>query len=152
MSMKFETIARIVMNERKGAFTAMEWQKELPVRANFKNTFKVTKVTKGVVRFGVQYDNIKNVQEKRENGVLPTQNAGLTWGEWSIYPYFIKHKGADYVRCSLSKNNPIVTQYFINGRPATKAECEAICTKAAFSSGEIPDIMTIKAENILKIG
>ena len=150
--MKFETVARIVLNERKGAFTAMQWQKELPVRANFKSTFKVTKVTNAVVRFGVQYDNIKAVQNKRADGTLPAVNAGLTWGEWNIYPYFIKHNGVDYVRCSLSKQNPINTQYFINGRPATKAECETICTKAAFSSGEIPDVITVKADNILKIG
>ena len=151
MSMKFENIARVVMNARKGAFSSMEWEKELPVRASFKNTYKVTKVTNAVVRFGVEYDNIGAVQNKRENGTLPTQNAGLTWGEWSIYPYFIKHKGADYVRCTLSKTNPIRTSYFINGRPATKAECETICTKAAFSSGNSPDVLTIKADNIRKI-
>lgn len=152
MSMKFEHIARAVMNARKGAFTSMEWEKELPVRAGFKTTHKVTKITNAVVKFGVEYDNIKAVQSKRESGELPSKNAGLTWGEWSIYPYFIKHKGADYVRCALSKDNPIRTSYYINGRPATKAECEAICTKAAFSGGNTTDVLTIKAENIRRIG
>ena len=67
--MEFDRLAKRVMHMTAGAFTAMTWQKELPVRAAFKDTIKVTKVTKGVVRFGVDYENIKATKEKREHGI-----------------------------------------------------------------------------------
>lgn len=150
--MEFKTVARKVMKVQAGAFTAMEWERELPVRAAYKGIHKITKRTSAVVRFGVEYDNIGAVQTKRTNGQLPSLNAGLTWGEWSIYPYFIKHKNIDYVRCALSHNNTPKVQYFNNGVPITKEQAEMLCTKAAFSDSSKSDILTIRADNIRRIG
>ena len=42
--------------------------------------------------------------------------------------------------------------YYINGRVASKAECEQYCTKSAFGNGEVPDILTINVENVIKVG
>ena len=59
--MEFDRLAKRVMHMTAGAFTAMTWQKELPVRAAFKDTIKVTKVTKGVVTM-----KTSRQQERRE--------------------------------------------------------------------------------------
>ena len=150
--MEFDRLAKRVMHMTAGAFTAMTWQKELSVRAAFKDTIKVTKVTKGVVRFGVDYENIKATKEKRESGILPAENTGLPWGTWNIFPYFIKHNEKNYVRCTVSHNNPMHSVYYINGRVASKTECEQYCTKSAFGNGEVPDILTINVENVIKVG
>lgn len=150
--MDFNTLYNKVMGMTKGAFTAMSWEKELPVKSAYKSAYKVTKVSSGIVRFGCEYDNLGAVQTKRETGELPRENAGLPWGVWNVYPYFIAHKGANYVRCSLMKNSNIKSSYYINGQLATKEQAEQICTKSAFGSGNIPDILTINTNNIKTIG
>lgn len=150
--MNFDRLAKKVMHMTAGAFTAMTWQKELPVKATYKNTVKVTKVTTGVVRFGCNYENLKATAEKRADGTLPAENTGLPWGTWNIFPYFIKHNEKDYVRCTVSHNNPMRSVYYINGRTASKEECEMYCTKSAFGNGVVPDILTINVDNVIKIG
>ena len=151
MEMKFETLKRIVIGKQKGAFSHLIWEKQLPVRKSFPGV-TVVKRTHGTVRTGVAYDNMGAVQLKRNVGILPQQNMGLTWGEWSIYPFFIRHNGKDYLRVALDKNNHLESEYFVNGVRSTKEQAQIYCTKAAFpTNGSKPDVLTICCDNIISI-
>lgn len=146
--MTFETLKRNVLSKPKGTFSSLVWEKQLPVRKSFPNVI-VTKRTSTIARVGVIYDNMKVVKGKRESGQLPTENAGLSWGTWETFPYFIQHKGKRYLRISLDKNNKMSSEYFLNGRKVSKDEAIPYCTKAAFPNGNEPDVLSISVENII---
>ena len=149
--MDYTTLCNLVTTKQKGTFSHLIWEKQLPVRKSFPGV-TVVKRTHGTVRTGVTYDNMRAVQFKRDCGILPQQNMGLTWGEWSIYPYFIKHNGRDYLRVALDKNNNLESEYFVNGVRSTKEQAQIYCTKAAFPTSENkPDVLTICCDNIISI-
>jgi hypothetical protein len=150
MDMKYETLKHIITAKQKGSFSHLIWEKQLPVRKAF-NGVTVVKRTQGTVRAGVTYDNMGAVQTKRETGILPSENAGLTWGTWSEFPFFISYKGAQYLRVSLDRNNKLESEYYINGVKASKEQAQMYCTKAAFPDGAKPDVLTIKVDNIISI-
>lgn len=115
----------------------------------------VEKVTSIVIRGGIEYDNQQVVQEGRENGTLPEENAGLPWGEWAEYPFHISHKGSDYVRFYTASGlsfEPKV-EYYLNGELTTKAVVEPLCLASEFRKSDepLPLAMTIKADNIRAI-
>jgi hypothetical protein len=151
-TMNIEDIKNITKT-RKGANLSVVIAKPLKTRKNHPDS-KVTKVTQIVIRGGVQYDNLSVVQEKRENGELPAENAGLPWGEWVEYPLHISHKGTDYARFYPASGidfAPKVT-YFLNGMEVPKSEAEAICLASEFPKrDEKPLCYTIKAENVKDI-
>lgn len=142
-----------VVSSHKGSNLKATWEKSLKTRKGIAN--KITKRTALVVRGGVDYDNIGLVQEKRENGELPSENAGLPWGQWVNFPYHIEHKGTDYARfypASGIKFAPQV-QYFLDGVETDKATIHPLCLASEFPvRDEEPLCFTIKAENVISIG
>lgn len=137
----------------KGANLACIIKKSLPVRKAAGDVV-VEKVTNTCVRTGVTYDNIKNVQEKRESGELPAENAGLLWGEWKVFNYVKTHKGDKYFRLYTGTNKNFVptTHYYLDGVEVGREVVEPICTKAAFPSSSGRDCFDVKQENLLFIG
>ena len=115
----------------------------------------VEKVTTIVIRGGIEYDNQKVVQEGRESGALPEENAGLPWGEWAEYPFHITHKGSDYARFYTASGLDFQpkTEYYLNGELSTKAKVEPFCLKSEFRKSDepLPLAMTIKADNVKAI-
>ncbi len=86
-------------NMQAGAAYALKWSRPVRLLKRYKDEgIVVLKHTTALVRAGVDYDNINDVQEKREAGDLPAVSAGLPWGEWLIFPLVIRHKGEDYLR------------------------------------------------------
>ena len=161
--MNFETLKKVVLSGTKGAFRSIVWEREMKTKKAYAD-YNIVKRSTAVVRFGVEYDNIKAVQEKRSTGELPAQNAGLQWGEWLLYPYFIKHKGNIYLRCATSKvkrwrhnayficyTGRIKSEYFLNGRKIDKAIIENMCLASEFRQTEKLDVFTINCENIIAI-
>ena len=148
--MKYSIIKEILKSNVKGSFRSMTWEKELPVKKAFAGNV-IMKRSSGVVRLGIDYDNIKAVQEKRAIGSLPEVNAGLPWGTWKAFPYLIEHKGNFYLRCAESKNNKIETQYFLNGRKVEKKDIENMCLKSAFTNHANMDVFNVNIENIISI-
>lgn len=149
--MRNDEIEKIVLEAPKGTFKSMKWGKELKTLKGVNSV--VTKETKGVIRLGVQYDNIADVKEARENGELPQENQGLPWGSWKKYPYFIEHKGSEYLRVALVNNVKLETKYILDGKvEISKAQAEALCLKSEFPNNDKPlEILTIKMENIKEI-
>lgn len=148
--MNYNTLKRILLAKQKGTFTSIVWERELPTRKVFSNQI-VTKRCTAVVRCGVTYDNIKAVQQKRLNGILPPQNDGLKWGEWLLAPYFIKHKDKIYLRCAESKNNEMKVEYFLNGKRVDRSVIEPFCLKSAFTDHSVLDVFTVNIDNIIAI-
>lgn len=148
--MKYDILKKVVTGKQKGSFSSMVWERQLPVKKAYSGHI-ITKRSNGVVRFGVEYDNMKSVQQKRADGILPSENAGLTWGEWSMYPYFIKHKGNTYLRCTESPNNKVQTEYFLDGRKVFKEEISSMCLKSAFNNHGEMDCFTVNIDNIISV-
>ena len=151
--MKYEEVVKKIHSIPAGQFVNIETAKELKVRAGFRGN-KVVKFSHKTVRAGVNYDKMKSTINGRATGVLPAQNAGLSYGEWipGQENYFIEHKGQIYLRVASSPNKSINT-YFINGKIATKDEAEKMCLASEFkSNGKVPSVMNIKIESIVNIG
>jgi hypothetical protein len=103
-------------------------------------------------RLGVNYDNIASVQEKREDGTLPAENAGLPWGEWLVFPHIIAHKGNHYYRCTKVNSGFIPkTCYYQNGKEISKDEAKVVCLASEFREDQDNEVFTIKIESIVEV-
>jgi len=145
-------IIKETIKSKKGANLSVVFDRQLKTRKGV--TEAVTKVTRIVVRGGVEYDNLGIVQEKRENGELPSENAGLPWGEWVEYPLHIRHKDVDYARFYPASGigfKPKVT-YFLDGVEVSKEQIQPLCLASEFPKrDEEPLCFTIKAHNVAMI-
>lgn len=148
--MKYSVIKKVVLDAVKGSFHSILWERPMKVKKAFAGQ-TIVKRSSAVVRFGVEYDNMKAVQSKRESGELPAVNQGLTWGMWAMYPYFIEHKGNTYLRCSVSKKNPVQTEYFLNGVKVDAETVKSMCLASEFTKKDSVDVFTLNVENILAI-
>ena len=143
-----------ILNLKKGSFQKLQWSKELKLYKKYENEdIKITKLSEGVVRFGIEYDNMKAIQEKRENGELPQDNQGLNGLEWTLYPYLLKNPktNKEYIRVNTT-GNKIKTRYFLNGEEITKEVAEQYCTANNFSKGNPVEVFNIGVENIIAVG
>lgn len=98
---------------KKGQICSVTWQRSCKVKKNI--PFSIEKRVCAVVRAGINYDNLNNVQEKRENGELPAENAGLPWGKWFVFPYIIEHKGEKYLRFYPFPNGEVKRVFLLDG-------------------------------------
>lgn len=145
------------LKAKKGANLSVVFDRPLKTRKGVSE--KITKVTRIVARGGVDYDNLGIVQEKRENGELPSENAGLPWGEWVEFPLHIRHKDVDYARFYPASGigfKPEVA-YFIDGVEVPKTaegwiQVRSLCLASEFPKrDEAPLCFTIKANNVAMI-
>jgi hypothetical protein len=146
-------IIKEVVRKRKGANLSVIIERPVKTLAAHKAN-QIIKKTQIVIRGGIEYDNIGAVQELRESGVLPAENAGLPWGEWAEYPFHISHKGSDYARFYPASGigfQPKVS-YTLNGVEVDKAQIQTLCLSSEFAKKEeAPLCFTIKAENVKDI-
>lgn len=154
--MTVEQMRAYFSSHKKGQFVSVKYYKELPVLSCFRSYVKCYKVVTTICRWGINYNNISKVKEKREKGDLPQTPKGLPWGEWMEFPIFIRHNDNIYVRLVLCENHKRMscTKYYIveNGIPGEfdKSTVQSYCRK--FPSSEPPDIITINIDNILEFG
>lgn len=134
----------------KGTIVSMVTVKACKVR---KGEQAITKQSEFNCRMGVNYDNIAAVQEKREDGTLPAENAGLPWGEWAIFPHLIHHKGQFYIRCTTLKGAVRKATFFRGNAEITRDEAKLACLASEFPKhdDEPSDVFTVKVESIVTI-
>jgi hypothetical protein len=133
---------------RKGTIVTVTSQKEVKVK---KGNAPITKLSVFQARLGVTYDNMKSVQEKREDGRLPEQNQGLPWGTWKDFPYIIEHNGKEYVRFSkVNSSVPAKTVFFRDGQEIPVDEVKRVALASEFSKSDL-DCFNILADNIIDI-
>jgi hypothetical protein len=140
------------LKAKKGANLSVVFDRQLKTRKGV--TEAVTKVTRIVARGGVEYDNLSVVKEKRENGELPSENAGLPWGEWVEFPLHIRHKDVDYARFYPASGIGFKPQvsYFLDGVEVSKEQVQPLCLASEFPKrDEEPLCFTIKAHNVAMI-
>ncbi len=144
---------KTIVKSRKGSNLSVIIERPVKTLSAHKGN-NIIKTTKLVIRGGVEYDNIGLVQEKREDGSLPSENAGLPWGEWTEYPLHISHKGSDYARFYPASGigfTPKVS-YTMNGVEVDKSVIEPLCLASEFKKSEDePLCFTIKSENVKDI-
>jgi hypothetical protein len=149
--MKKEQVIEVVTEGiHKGANIVVMWNRNA-------KTFKgvsdiITKHVRMVGRVGIEYDKQKAVIEKRANGELPSENAGLPWGTFEIYPYLITHKGENYLRlyngtCPITKTE---VHWFKNGAEVTKESIEGLLL-ASEKGDKTGDCFTVKTNDILRL-
>lgn len=149
--MNIEQIKKAIETRKKGTFLKVIWCRQCKTKKAYANE-KIMKHCSVTARIGVTYDNIGNVQIKRENGELPAENQGLPWGKYveGYFPYLIAHKGKYYIRISLVNGNTVNTRYTdTSGNGISFAEIEGkLLASEKPKKGEKPDVLTIAIENI----
>jgi hypothetical protein len=140
----------IIDNTNAGRFTRVEWERLLKVK---KGVDPIIKATSATLTLGTSYDSKAIVKEKRENGDLPAENAGLPWGEWLQYPWVIAHKGEQYLRCSVVKNdrNPPKVSFFQGGVEISRDQAKAQAYASEFYDRDDLIVFNLKAESIKSI-
>lgn len=135
--------------QRKGQICTLTTARPLKVR---KGQTSILKTSTFQCRAGVNYENIKSVQEARETGEMPAESAGLPWGTWKVFPYVIEHKGEFYFRCTTIKNNFIPrTVYTRDGAEISKEEAAAAALASEFKDGDRSEVFNIKTSSILAV-
>ena len=147
--MLYSSLKNKLLKIQKGQFHSVLWERSCKTKKVYGNNV-IIKRSSAVVRFGVEYDNIQAVQEKRASGELPAQNSGLQWGQWLLYPYFIKHKDNIYLRCSTVPNTKVKSEYFLNGAKVSFEQVENMLL-ASEKNAKKAEVFTINIDNILSI-
>ena len=141
---------QIIEGYKKGVFSIVEMEKTLKTK---KGHEPIVKKSAFQIQLGVEYDAKKSVQEKRAEGLLPAENAGLPWGEWMLYPYVIAHKGEQYLRVSLFNGSFKPTaSFWQNGLEITREQAIFACYASEFQDKSDADCFSIKASNIVRVG
>lgn len=148
--MQIEQVRQAIAATPKGSNIIVEWVRPMKTRKGVQDV--LTKSVRMVGRIGIDYDNMKDVQAKRESGELPAENAGLPWGEWLEFPYLIGHKGQTYLRLANGTSDKVHPEchYFRNGIEVTKEslDAELLASEKEEKKG---DCFTCKTENMTRI-
>jgi len=137
---------------KKGQFGRMTWEKKLKTYKGVSDV--ITKQTTMSMRAGIDYNNLKVVQEKRENGQLPAIPQSLPWGNWipGFEPYLIEHKGNYYARVYPNANGTIKTIYKLNGSVIDLDSIRHMLLASELpSEGNKPDCITVTLANITEL-
>lgn len=147
-----EVIDRILNS--KGSFVTAFWKSNQKPAAAHKNIV-LEKVTKAIVRAGIDFSNLSSVKLAIENNERGEVQA-LPWGQWKQFPYIIEHKDADYIRLypSTGNNHIPCSTYYADGVEVSKQDYSQYLTnsdreKLLNPSENRPECFTVKADNIL---
>ena len=137
----------------KGQFIKVFWKSNPSPAAKHKDIV-LEKVTEGVCRAGIEYQNLKPVKEAIESGEKEAIEQ-LPFGTWLVYPYLITHKETTYVRLYPSESNKPKSKFFVNGEEVTKEVFAEYLTPSEAKKllepkeKDKPLCFTVKLENIL---
>jgi hypothetical protein len=148
--MQIEQVKEAITETPKGANIIIEWSRDGKTRKG--TVEQITKQVRMVGRIGIQYDKQKVVQEKRENGELPTENQGLPWGEFEVYPYLIAHKDKKYVRLYKGTSDKVKPKvaWFKDGEQVERSEIDHLLLASEKSSSK-GDCFVVNAEDVTRL-
>jgi hypothetical protein len=140
----------------KGQFVSVAFTSNVATSAKFKNSIKIQKITKAVVRAGINFANLTSVKEGIANDER-SEVQELPWGSWIKFPYLIGHKGKEYLRLYPSVQNVPNVKYFVNGKETPKSEILQYLTPSKVAEltdkdRSQPECFTIKTDNVLAVG
>lgn len=118
--------------QKKGEFTRLVYERPLKFRAAFKE-FDGVKHTELTCRIGIDYDSMKAVKEKRNDGRLPEQNAGLSGLSWIVPEYLLVNSSNELLlRVYLHPNCYKKSTYYLNGLEVSKEDLREYCLASEF--------------------
>ena len=130
---------------------SVEWSSSTAPAAAYKKAGVVLeKITRSVVRTGVDFANLRTVKEAIENGERK-EVGSLPWGEWKQFPYLIEHKGAQYLRLYPVMTVAPKVAYKVNGQEVDRDTFKSYLTPSAqadMDKDTVPECFTVKAENV----
>ena len=136
---------------KRGQFLSVVWQRAAKVLKHCTHVIE-KRVVAHSIRAGVIYDNMANVQDKRESGDLPATNAGLPWGSWFLFPHIIEYKGGYYFRFALNPGvSKFETTWVMDGREVSFETVEPYLLASEKRQDEMPDVITVKAQDIVSM-
>jgi hypothetical protein len=143
----------VKMLSYKGTFCSIKMQRPMKMR---KGRAEIVKISQFTVRVGVSYDSQIGVKERRENGELPEENAGLIGREWIIPNYILRSlkSGKMMIRVTPVHNDACkrLVEYIRNGKSISKGEAEIDCLASEFADrGDWKGAMDITAEYITEV-
>lgn len=133
---------------RKGQFVSIHTKRPMKMK---KGQPVVEKESQFVARIGVEFDNIKSVQEKRADGTYPEKNQGLPWGKWVVPNVLIEHKGEFYIRCTKGSNTPTKTKYLLGNTELDRDQVKPMTLSAEFSTHDDNEVFNIKVSSIIEL-
>lgn len=103
-------------NIKSGTYRKIKFKSEIKPLAAHKNDL-IEKVSTGVFRIGLNYNNIKSVKES-ETENFETKNRILPYGQYLIKNKIIEYKDELYLRLytTNNKNHKCDIKYYYNGR------------------------------------
>jgi len=147
--MQLEIVKATITAATKGANIHLEWHRNCKTKKSCTDT--ISKSVQAVGRVGIDYDKQKAVVAKRAEGELPSENNGLPWGQWAIFPYLIEHKGRYYVRLYHGTGNAIPKrQFYRNGNPVAFEDVESVLM-ASEKKSKTGDCFCCKVEDMTAI-
>ena len=134
---------------RKGQIATLDIERPVKMKKGYAPAIKRSTVQ---VRLGVNYDNIAKVQDKRESGELPSENAGLPYGEWVIPNLLLAHNGKRYLRCATIKSTmKVQPKYYRNGIEVSPEVLKPEALASEFVERDELDVFNINIDNIKAI-
>lgn len=151
--MKLESIKAKLESLKNGTCANITYKSELPLKAEFKKKgFVIEKVTTKVVRFGVDYDNIKSVIERRaDENYKPVERENNYVEIVKDKLYHNNKTNNDYLRFSNFGSQKVKAYFKLNGEIVTELPKEYVIPSYFNKNGSIPEVQNIKIDNVLEI-
>jgi len=139
--------------DHKGEWMNAEWETETKPAAKHKGV-TLTKRCTAVVRTGVAFANLGVVKDAIEAGERGEVGSLPSWQEWAAFPFILRHKtkGTEYVRLTLAGSDRISVRLFVNGTEVDRETFNGYLTPSDAKGGEKPEVISVKLENIRRLG
>ena len=151
--MKIEMIKEKLNSLKNGTCASITYKSELPVKAEFKKQgIVIEKITSKVVRFGVDYDNIKSVIERRaDENYKPIERENNYVEIVKDKLYHNNKTNNDYLRFSNFGSQKVKFFFRFNGKDVVEIPREYVIPSYFNKNGSIPEVQNIKIDNVLEI-
>jgi len=148
-----EQIREAIAVAPKGANIKGVWERPMHLRKQYRG-IPLTKRTDAVVRL-ISYDHKQVVIEKRENGELPAENAGLRGMEWVWHPYLLQSikTGKEYIRLERGTNKDAKPKvvYLLDGQKQTEEQIAHMVLASELKSSK-SDTFNVSVESMIQLG
>ena len=158
--MQYNDIINTLNNVKNGTFCKICYASNLPVKATFKKQgIEIRKITTKRVRFGVDYDNINTVIERKALNENKETIKRADNFEWIIEDKLSHNKntGKNYVRFANCTNSKPINDYvFIDNGVETVIDnlndyADYIIPSYFKEGGTMPEVQNVCVDNIIAI-
>jgi len=136
---------------KHGQLCNVKYSRPLKLLKNYKDS-RGFKHVSGVYRLGIDYNQLKSVQQKKLNGELPEETHDMLGREWLVWPYLMRTKTDKIlVRLYTMRNAYKETSYELDGNLVELNELKGICAASEFNTEPDLDCFDISLDYIREI-